>query len=91
MMTEPVSPEPLEELLAGYVLGNLSFEEAMELDQKLCQNPALNIEVSHLQEVLTVMCYGIPEASPSPHLRSALLAVAKNEASMTIFLPWTQG
>jgi anti-sigma-K factor RskA len=95
-MTEPVSPEVLEELLAGHVLRNLSLEEAVKLEQILSQNPALNIEVSHLQQVLTVMSYAMPEASPSPHLRSALLAVAKNEASMTIcplpiFLPWTQG
>ncbi len=73
-MTGPELPERLEELIAGYVLGNLSSEEAEELRQVLTERPELSTEVHRLQEVLELMPYALPEVAPPQHLREAILA-----------------
>ncbi|HLO49215.1 MAG TPA: anti-sigma factor [Kamptonema sp.] len=75
-MTEPLVPERLEELMAGYVLGNLNPEEAEELTRLLTENPALATEVDRLQEVLEVMPYALPEIAPPSHLYSAIMEAA---------------
>lgn len=75
-MTEFLPPEQLEELMAGYVLGNLSPEETQRLEQLLAENPQFAIEVSRLEEVLGLLPYALPEVEPPPHLRSNLLQAA---------------
>jgi anti-sigma-K factor RskA len=75
-MTGPLLPEQLEELMAGYVLGNLSSEEAEELKQLLTEHPELATQVHHLQEVLEVMPYGLPEVAVPQHLRQTILETA---------------
>ena len=75
-MTGPLLPERLEELLAGYVLGNLSAQEAEEFRQLLAENPELGLEINHLQEVLELMPYALPEVAVPQHLRSVILEVA---------------
>lgn len=72
-MTQPLLPDRLEELMAGYVLGNLSSEEAEELRQLLQEHPELIKEVALLQEVLEVIPLALPDVEPPPHLRSAIL------------------
>ncbi|MBV8887305.1 MAG: anti-sigma factor [Chroococcidiopsidaceae cyanobacterium CP_BM_RX_35] len=72
-MTGSLFSERLEELMAGYVLSNLSPEEAEELRQILAAHPELNTEVYHLQEVLELLPYALPEVALPSHLRSALL------------------
>ena len=94
-MTRPLLPERLEELMAGYVLGNLSPEEAEELRQVLTQQPELGTEVAHLQEVLELMPYALPELAPPQHLREAILEAAdvsiKREPTPKEFrLPWSK-
>jgi anti-sigma-K factor RskA len=79
-MTEPLLPERLEELIAGYVLGNLSSEEAEEFRQLLTEHPELAIEVQRLQEVLEVMPYALPEAAPPPSIRQSLLETVSAES-----------
>lgn len=75
-MSEPLLPEHLEELLAGYVLGNLSPEEAEELRQLLTEHPELVQEVARLQEVLEAIPYALPDVAPPEHIRSAILTAA---------------
>lgn len=79
-MSEPLLPERLEELIAGYVLGNLSPEEAEEFTRLLAENPELNIEVNRLQEVLELMPYALPQAAPPPSLRSSILEAAETSS-----------
>lgn len=79
-MTGPLLPERLEELIAGYVLGNLSPKEAEELRLLLIEHPELATEVHRLQEVLEVMPYALPEVAPPPHLRSTLLEAASADS-----------
>lgn len=75
-MTEPLPPEQLEELMAGYALDDLSPEEAQRLEQLLAENPQLAVEVSRLEEVLGLLPYALPEVEPPSHLRSTLLQAA---------------
>ena len=72
-MTAPRSPEDLEELLAGYVLGDLSPEEAEDLQQILLDRPELVAEAQILQEVLAALPYTLPLGEPSPQLRQNIL------------------
>jgi anti-sigma-K factor RskA len=74
-MTAPL-PQHLEELIAGYVLGNLDPEEVKEVEQLLADNPGWLAEVDRLQETLALMPYGLPQVSPSPQLRSTILDAA---------------
>lgn len=65
--------EHLEELIAGYVLGNLCSEEAEEFRKLLIQKPQLITEINQLQEVLGLLPYALPKVAPPPHLRSAIV------------------
>jgi anti-sigma-K factor RskA len=76
-MTGSLPSEELEELIAGYVLGDLSAEEAEALEQRFAANPELQPEVAQLQEVMALLPYALPEVQPSPQLRAAVLAEAQ--------------
>ncbi|HEY9907879.1 MAG TPA: anti-sigma factor [Thermosynechococcaceae cyanobacterium] len=76
-MTDHLPPEQLDELLAGYALGDLSPEEAETLQQQLAENPSLAAEVQQLQRVLEVMPYALPSATPSDRLRAQVLVAAQ--------------
>lgn len=93
-MTESLLPERLEELIAGYVLGNLSSEEAEELRQLITEHPQLSTEIHLLQEVLELMPYALPEVDPPQHLRSTILAAAdvpiKRDSTPKRSFPWRQ-
>ncbi|NMG57548.1 hypothetical protein E1H12_03170 [Geitlerinema sp. P-1104] len=75
-----LSPEELQELAAGYVLGDLSSEERQLFQAQLQRHPELAKEVRLLQDVVGVIPYGLPETSPPPGLREAILAAAEPEA-----------
>lgn len=88
------SSEQLELLIAGYVLGDLSIEEAREFEQLLQENPAIAQEVERMQKVLE-MSYAPPEVAPPPHLRSAILKANSSQAQEpevtprpALSLPW---
>ncbi|MBP0000075.1 MAG: hypothetical protein J7641_13940 [Cyanobacteria bacterium SID2] len=82
-MTDTLPPERLEELAAGYVLGDLSSEEAEEFQTWLQRDPQLTLEVDRLYEVLGVMPYGLPPTPPPPNLRDRILeAAVTDEAAL---------
>lgn len=89
-MTEPLFPKRSAELMAGYVLGNLSSSEAEELRRVMKENPELATEVASLQEVLEVMPYALPDIAPPPHLYSAILEAA-SAASIAVPNPHVSG
>lgn len=64
--------EELHLLIAGYVLGDLSPEEAAEFEQILAQDPAIVAEIAQMQSALETT-YGATEVVPPPHLRSHIL------------------
>ena len=64
--------EQLQLLVAGYVLGDLSSEEAEEFEQLLATNSAIAQEVAQMQQVLEIS-YAPPEVSPPSYLRSVIM------------------
>ena len=64
--------EQLQLLVAGYVLGDLSSEEAEEFEQLLATNSSIAQEVAQMQQALEIS-YAPPEVSPPSHLRSAIM------------------
>lgn len=76
-MAMSMSSEHQQELIAGYVLGDLSSEEAAQFQQLLAQDPAIATEVVQMQQVLE-LAYAPLEIAPPNHLRSAIVATATN-------------
>ncbi|MGK7878058.1 MAG: hypothetical protein AB4426_33555 [Xenococcaceae cyanobacterium] len=83
-MAEPSQPERIQELIAGYVLGNLSPEEAEEFQQLLTDNPELARESDRLQSVLELMPYALTQIAPPQQLRSAILENATNNDNQNV-------
>ena len=67
----------LEEILAGYVLGDLDEVELVWLNEQLAANPQLREQVAQLESTLNLLPYGLPEDVPQNNLRSQILAQAK--------------
>lgn len=72
-MTEPLSPEERQNLYAGYVLYDLSPEEAASLEQMMAADPAIAAEIAQLQQALDVV-QELPAVAPPPTLRAAVMA-----------------
>lgn len=72
-MTVPLPQEYIEELLAGYVLGDLSLEETESLQQLLVEYPELEAEIQSLQEILTTLPYALPSRGLNPQVRQNIL------------------
>lgn len=75
-MTEPLSPQAIETLAAGYVVGDLDPAEVAVFEQLLQDNPTLVAEVTQLQATLDRVTYTLNSVTPPPHLRSAILSTA---------------
>lgn len=88
---EPLEqPENWEELLAGYVLGDLSPEEATAFKQYLDQHPELQQETDRLQNTLALLPLSLPPSQPSPDLPARLLEAATQEQSVQSSSPVQQ-
>jgi anti-sigma-K factor RskA len=76
-----MTPQPNEswnELLAGYVLGDLTPEEAVQVKQYLETHPELLSEVKALQATLSLLPLALPETSLSPSLGPDLVQAAES-------------
>jgi anti-sigma-K factor RskA len=91
-MTEPLSPQALETLAAGYVVGDLDPTEVAVFEQLLQDNPTLVAEVAQLQATLDQVAHDLNSVEPPSHLRSAILARATTPQPTSQFqrprLPW---
>ena len=77
-MTHNPEPYNLEEILAGYVLGNLEEEEIIWLKKQLLINPELQAQIKQLETSLNLMPYGLSEdIKPSADLRQKILTKNK--------------
>jgi anti-sigma-K factor RskA len=79
-MAMSMPAEALQLLVAGYVLGDLSSEEAAAFEQLLASDPAIAAEVMQLQSSLE-MAYAPAEVAPSAELRSRILENAQISAA----------
>jgi anti-sigma-K factor RskA len=80
-MNRPSTPEYLEQLAAGYVVGDLDPSEVEELRQLLTDNPESIAQVHLLEEVLEQLLYGLNEVEPPPHLGAAIFEAAALSAN----------
>jgi anti-sigma-K factor RskA len=75
-MTRPTdNPNPTD-LAAGYILDDLSPEEAMRLNQTLAESPALHGEIAALGEAFALLPYDMPLQAPSAGLKAKILSAA---------------
>ncbi len=81
-MTKNPRSDNLEEILAGYVLGNLDEAELIWLNEQLAVNPQLRKQVTQLESTLTLLPYGLPEDVPQNNLRSEILAQAQSKPAL---------
>jgi anti-sigma-K factor RskA len=88
-MSDTQLPNDIKELLAGYVLDDLSPKEVKEVEELLSDNPTLVLEVKRLQEAFDLMPYALNEVEPPPQLRKTIL----EQMSPTIApkpIPWAK-
>lgn len=71
-MSQITSSERIQMLVAGYVLGELSSDEAAELTRLMTEHPSLIEDIAELQDVSEFM-QDITEVAPPPTLRSKVL------------------
>lgn len=69
-------PPQWEELLAGYVLGDLEPEEVTEMHDLIATYPELISEIDGLQEALALLPLGLSESTPAVSLRDRIAASA---------------
>jgi len=69
-------PEEWVEILAGYVLGDLSTDEVTKMHQLIADHPEIIAEIDHLQETLAMLPLSLSESLPAADLRDRIAAVA---------------
>jgi anti-sigma-K factor RskA len=92
-MTDSFSSQNQEQLIAGYVLGELDPEETEQLKQLIAQNPELLKEVVRMQEVMALIAYELPPVQPPTKLRSQILAAVQSDqqtipSKKRFSIPW---
>ncbi|MBD2114658.1 MULTISPECIES: anti-sigma factor domain-containing protein [Cyanophyceae] len=75
-MTSPPLPDNWRSLLAGYVLDDLTAEEAAQVEQWLEQYPEVATELAALQATWGSLALGPTPVAPPPDLRDRTLAAA---------------
>jgi hypothetical protein len=65
--------EAEKELVAGYVLGDLSAEEITQVEQLLQQRPDLLAEANAMQVTFQLVPHGLPKVAPPPQLLEKIM------------------
>ncbi len=73
-------PQDWEELLAGYVLGDLEPEEVTAMHRLIAEHPEIISEIDRLQETLALLPLGLNESYPASELRDRIAAIAIPQA-----------
>ncbi len=87
-MTRVMPSETDQDLMAGYILGNLSPEEGRALKQQLSVNPALGDEMAGLQTILDGACGA--ELTPPARLKNNILAAVTSRPAPLWAVPQPQ-
>jgi anti-sigma-K factor RskA len=75
------NPQQWQELLADYVLGDVTSEEAEIVHQLLLAHPELQEELTHLQETLALIPLTLPVSSPPGKLGKNILQLAQTDSA----------
>ena len=76
-MTRSNNSDYWHDQLSDYVLGNLSPDEIMALQEQIAINPDLAKECAELQESLSALPYTLPTQAPSSSLKASILEAAQ--------------
>ncbi|MGG6268810.1 anti-sigma factor domain-containing protein [Leptolyngbya sp. AN03gr2] len=76
-------PDNWQELLAGYILGNLSDDEALIVDRLLSEHPHLWQEVEAFQTSFDSLATTVPLRQPSEQLRERIFTAAQSSPRPT--------
>jgi anti-sigma-K factor RskA len=79
--------QEIHELLAGFVMGDVSPEELEQVNQLLADHPELQEEIDQLQFTLSLLPLALPETSPSPALKEKILQSATPPEPQSV-KPW---
>ncbi len=86
-MPDPNSPIPpeesLSELLAGYVLGDLTPAEIEIVDRYLTEHPEQQAALASLRLPLDLLSLALPEHNPPASLRQQIVEIAQAESVAT--------
>ena len=82
MMSQSVTPEEQEFLIAGYVLCNLSPEESAILEQLMADNPEVQKQVEAMQQTIE-RTYVNNEVEPPKHLKASILNAVQTQAEIS--------
>ncbi len=77
------NPAAIEAMLAGYALGDLAAAEMAEVEAYIAAHPEATTALARLQTTLALLPLALPESSPSPDLRSRILAAAATTPAAT--------
>lgn len=90
---ESLDPTTIQELLAGYVLEDLTPVEKAQVEELLAQNPELVKEVQQLQTTLNLLPLGLSQADGPPPLLLSRPPANRSSTSVikaTKKFPWRQ-
>jgi hypothetical protein len=78
------NPDPpwTEELLAGYVLGDLSSEDMIAMQQYLDQNPQAMAEIEELKTTLALLPLGLSDVPVPEDIKTAIFAAVEDRSSI---------
>jgi Anti-sigma-K factor rskA len=84
-----------QELVAGYVLGDLSAEELAQFEQLLQQHPELLAEVNAMQVSFQLVPQALPKVTPPPALLEKMMAAhaamaVASEPVLPRSFPWSK-
>lgn len=80
-MTRPTNDPNPTNLIAGYVLDDLSPEEATYLRQALAEDPTRAEELRSFEEAFSLLSYDLPMVEPSAQLKAKILSAASRQAA----------
>jgi anti-sigma-K factor RskA len=83
-MTNSQDSQQWQVLLADYVLGDVTPEEAETVHQLLITHPELHQELDYLQETLALIPLALPESSLPKNLGQNILKLAQAETPFSV-------
>jgi Anti-sigma-K factor rskA len=80
-MTRPTNNPNPTDLVAGYILDDLSPEETARLNQALIETPALHQDIAAFGEAFALLPYDMPLVAPPAGLKAKILSAASQSMS----------
>ncbi len=82
-MIRPTNDPNQTDLVAGYILDNLSHEEAARLNQALAETPMLYEEIESFKEAFSLLPYDMPILEPSARLKDKIISAVSQPIAAT--------